>query len=254
MGTRPPARIRLSRVIGGLSYALDLTEGEPPGHAVRSCVIGMRIADALGLDAATRSLLFYALLMKDAGCSANAARMAALFGADDHEAKRTVKRSTGRAGSPHSVGRCATSRPDDSFRAAAARPAGDQGRGRGHAFADARPLRPRRRDRAAARAALRHRGGDPRARRALGRQRPAVRPARRGDPAARAHRLPRADGGDVPRRGRARRRVRGRGAPQRRVVRPRPRRRPARCRHDDGVLGGARHAPTSPRGNRRTGC
>ena len=51
MDARGPARIRLSRVIGGLSYALDLTEGEPPGHAVRSCVIGMRIADELGLDA-----------------------------------------------------------------------------------------------------------------------------------------------------------------------------------------------------------
>ena len=91
--TQGPARIRLSSVIGGLSYALDVTEGEPPGHAVRSCVIGMRIADELGLDAATRSHLFYALLMKDAGCTANAAKMAALFDADDHEAKRTAKRS-----------------------------------------------------------------------------------------------------------------------------------------------------------------
>src|SRR3954447_2444065 len=92
MGLRDPARIRLSEVIGGLSYALDVTEGEPPGHAVRSCVIGMRIAEELGLDAAMRSRLFYALLMKDAGCSANSAKMAALFGADDHVAKRTSKR------------------------------------------------------------------------------------------------------------------------------------------------------------------
>jgi HD-GYP domain-containing protein (c-di-GMP phosphodiesterase class II) len=79
-------------VLGGLSYALDLTEGEPPGHAVRSCLIGMRLAEEIGLDAATRSDLFYALLLKDAGCSANSARMAALFGADDHRAKRTSKR------------------------------------------------------------------------------------------------------------------------------------------------------------------
>src|SRR5919107_4811886 len=81
MDARGPARIRMSRVIGGLSYALDLTEGEPPGHAVRSCIIGMRIADELGLDAATRSRLFYALLMKDAGCTANSAKIAALLGA-----------------------------------------------------------------------------------------------------------------------------------------------------------------------------
>jgi HD-GYP domain-containing protein (c-di-GMP phosphodiesterase class II) len=84
--------IALSEVIGGLSYALDITEGEPPGHAVRCCLIGMRLADELGLDAAARSDLFYALLLKDAGCSANSARMAALFAADDHFVKRTGKR------------------------------------------------------------------------------------------------------------------------------------------------------------------
>jgi HD-GYP domain-containing protein (c-di-GMP phosphodiesterase class II) len=84
--------IPLSQVVGGLSYALDLTEGEPPGHAARSCLIGMRIAEELGLDAAERSDLFYALLVKDAGCSANSARMAALFGADDQYAKHTSKR------------------------------------------------------------------------------------------------------------------------------------------------------------------
>src|SRR5215217_1096885 len=84
--------IRLSEVVGGLSYALDVTEGEPPGHAVRTCLIGMRLAQELGLDAQARSDLFYALLLKDAGCSANSARMAALFGADDHVAKRSSKR------------------------------------------------------------------------------------------------------------------------------------------------------------------
>jgi HD-GYP domain-containing protein (c-di-GMP phosphodiesterase class II) len=88
-GTR---EIPLSGLIGALSYALDVTEGEPPGHAVRSCLIGMRLADELGLGAGARSDLFYALLLKDAGCSANSARMAALFGADDHAAKRTSKR------------------------------------------------------------------------------------------------------------------------------------------------------------------
>src|SRR5690349_4149827 len=85
-------QVRLSAVIGAMSYALDVTEGEPPGHAIRSCKIGMRLAQAIGLDARRRSDLFYALLLKDAGCSANAARMAALFGADDHLAKRTSKR------------------------------------------------------------------------------------------------------------------------------------------------------------------
>src|SRR5215213_9709405 len=87
-----PSAIPLSEVIGALSYALDLTEGEPPGHAVRSCIIGMRVADELRLDVGERSDLFYALLLKDAGCTANAVRMAALFGADDQSAKHTSKR------------------------------------------------------------------------------------------------------------------------------------------------------------------
>jgi putative nucleotidyltransferase with HDIG domain len=116
-----PARIRLSSVIGGLSYALDLTEGEPPGHAVRSCLIGMRIADELALDARTRSRLFYALLLKDAGCSANSAKMAALFGADDHVAKRTAKRSNWSRGLPAFVWSLRVVAPDGSLRARAGR-------------------------------------------------------------------------------------------------------------------------------------
>jgi putative nucleotidyltransferase with HDIG domain len=75
--------LRLSEVLAGLSYALDITEGQARGHTERSCLIGMRLAAALDLDDDERSSLFYALLLKDAGCSSNAARVAALFGADD---------------------------------------------------------------------------------------------------------------------------------------------------------------------------
>jgi putative nucleotidyltransferase with HDIG domain len=75
--------LRLSEVLSGLSHALDLTEGQARGHAERSCLIGMRLAAALELEEATRSSLFYALLLKDAGCSSNAAKVATLFGADD---------------------------------------------------------------------------------------------------------------------------------------------------------------------------
>jgi putative nucleotidyltransferase with HDIG domain len=85
------AQIALSGVIGALSHALDITEGQRPGHAVRSCLIGMRLAAELDLDAAERSDLFYALLLKDAGCSANANRMAALFATDDRAAKASAK-------------------------------------------------------------------------------------------------------------------------------------------------------------------
>ncbi|MBV8431296.1 MAG: HD domain-containing protein [Solirubrobacterales bacterium] len=81
--------VRLSEVLSGLSHALDITEGQAPGHAERSCAIGMRLAALLGLDEASRSSVFYALLLKDAGCSSNAARLSALFGADDGTIKST---------------------------------------------------------------------------------------------------------------------------------------------------------------------
>lgn len=82
------ATVKLSTVLSAMSYALDLTEGQPQGHAARSCLIGMRIAERLALAPAERSDLFYALLMKDAGCSSNAARVYQLFGGDDQSAKK----------------------------------------------------------------------------------------------------------------------------------------------------------------------
>jgi HD-GYP domain-containing protein (c-di-GMP phosphodiesterase class II) len=86
------AVVRQGEVLAGLSYALDLTEGQRPGHAVRSCLIGMRIAEALQLSREDRAALFDALLMKDLGCSSNSARFAALFGANDHDLKVDLTR------------------------------------------------------------------------------------------------------------------------------------------------------------------
>ncbi|HEU4389027.1 MAG TPA: HD domain-containing phosphohydrolase, partial [Blastocatellia bacterium] len=84
-------RIRLSEVISALSYVLDLTEGQPTGHAIRSCIIGMRLGSELDLSAPQLSALFYALLLKDAGCSSNAGRVCTLFGADDKAVKGNLK-------------------------------------------------------------------------------------------------------------------------------------------------------------------
>src|SRR4051794_18454685 len=113
--------IRLSAVIAGVSHALDLTEGEPPGHSARSCLIGMRLAAVLGLGAQERSDLFYALLLKDAGCSANSAKMAALFGADDQVAKRTSKRVNWSKSLPALLWSVRTVAPGGSLRARSAR-------------------------------------------------------------------------------------------------------------------------------------
>ena len=87
-GAAPP--VRLSGVFAGLSHALDLTEGHPRGHATRTALIGLRLGQALGLTSAEQTELLYALLLKDAGCSSNAAIVADLFGGSDHEVKRAV--------------------------------------------------------------------------------------------------------------------------------------------------------------------
>jgi HD-GYP domain-containing protein (c-di-GMP phosphodiesterase class II) len=72
--------IRLSDVVSALSVALDLTEGQPMGHAIRSCILGMRIAEELKLPTQDCQDLYYALLLKDTGCSINSARLHQIMG------------------------------------------------------------------------------------------------------------------------------------------------------------------------------
>lgn len=82
---------RLSELVGALSYALDLAEGQAPGHCLRCCWIGMQIGSRLGLRASQLSELYYTLLLKDAGGSSNAARLCQLYGGDERATKRDLK-------------------------------------------------------------------------------------------------------------------------------------------------------------------
>ena len=83
--------VRLSEVIGALSFALDLADGHALGHSVRTCAIGMRLAVQIGLDEESSSALYYSLLLKDAGCSANASQFAHLYRADDRAVKHKAR-------------------------------------------------------------------------------------------------------------------------------------------------------------------
>jgi putative nucleotidyltransferase with HDIG domain len=76
--------ISLSEIISALSYALDLTEGAVHGHALRSCLLGMRIAAEAKLPADQTSGLYFALLLKDIGCSSDSSRMCEIVGGDEH--------------------------------------------------------------------------------------------------------------------------------------------------------------------------
>lgn len=102
-GAAGDGALRLSEVVSALSYALDITEGQPEGHAVRTCMIGMRVAREIFLMPRQRLALFYALLLKDLGCSSNASKLTRLLGADDRRTKCDLKttnwaKPTGRIG------------------------------------------------------------------------------------------------------------------------------------------------------------
>ncbi|MER3496940.1 MAG: hypothetical protein C4320_09375 [Armatimonadota bacterium] len=80
-----------AEVLAALSRALDLVEGQPAGHAVRTAFVALRIAEELGLSEVDREDLLYAALLKDSGCSSNAVRIHGLFGGDEFVAKHAVK-------------------------------------------------------------------------------------------------------------------------------------------------------------------
>lgn len=84
-------RIDLPEIISALSFALDLTEGAVHGHAVRSCLLGMRLAEEARIPSSEMPDLYYALLLKDVGCSSNAARMCQIIGGDDRAMKAGAK-------------------------------------------------------------------------------------------------------------------------------------------------------------------
>ncbi|MFZ6749564.1 HD-GYP domain-containing protein [Undibacterium sp. Ren11W] len=87
----PVNDIALSELIGALSHALDITEGQPAGHCIRCCWIGMHLGRELGLPEDQLWDLYYTLLLKDLGCSSNAARICELYLTDDLSFKRDFK-------------------------------------------------------------------------------------------------------------------------------------------------------------------
>ncbi len=86
-----PQEISLAELLGALSHALDMVEGQPAGHCVRCCWIGIHIGQEIGLNDAQIWELYYTLLLKDLGCSSNAARICRLFLTDDLSFKHDAK-------------------------------------------------------------------------------------------------------------------------------------------------------------------
>src|SRR5882762_4390872 len=75
--------VGVAGVVAALSVVSDLTRGHPQGEAMRACLLATELARRAGLDAVRQSDVFYASLMRFAGCAATSHEAAAAFGGDD---------------------------------------------------------------------------------------------------------------------------------------------------------------------------
>src|SRR4030088_2516977 len=85
MGTELRARagdsgVRLSELMAALSIATDLGMGQPLETALCSCVVAMRLGEALNFDGDTLRDVYYQALLRYIGCNSDAAALAALMG------------------------------------------------------------------------------------------------------------------------------------------------------------------------------
>ncbi|MGJ8528345.1 HD-GYP domain-containing protein [Maritalea sp.] len=88
-------QVRLAELIAALSQALDITDGQPKGHSARACWVGMSIGKFLNFRHEDLSHLYYAVLLKDLGCSSNASRLCAHYLTDDLTFKFAYKKVDG---------------------------------------------------------------------------------------------------------------------------------------------------------------
>lgn len=83
-------QLRLAELLSALSFALDMVEGQPAGHCVRCCWIATQIGREVGLSDSQLWDLYYTMLVKDVGCSSNAARICQIYMIDDITFKRDL--------------------------------------------------------------------------------------------------------------------------------------------------------------------
>jgi HD-GYP domain-containing protein (c-di-GMP phosphodiesterase class II) len=72
--------IRRAEIIAALSLATDLAIGQPMENALRSCVLAMRLGDALGFGRADMLAVYWSALLRHVGCNAESHSVAVLFG------------------------------------------------------------------------------------------------------------------------------------------------------------------------------
>lgn len=76
-------RLRLIELTAAVSLATDLGTGQPMEHALRTALLAVRAAEALGLAPDDRSAVLYTTLLRFLGCTADASDTAVLAGGDE---------------------------------------------------------------------------------------------------------------------------------------------------------------------------
>ncbi|MCI0436631.1 MAG: HD domain-containing protein [Gemmatimonadetes bacterium] len=76
----PTTPVRVADLMACLSVATDLGMGQPADYAMTSCVVAMRLGDALGFDTPTLQDVCYETLLCYVGCNADTGWFASLFG------------------------------------------------------------------------------------------------------------------------------------------------------------------------------
>jgi HD-GYP domain-containing protein (c-di-GMP phosphodiesterase class II) len=76
------SEVRLAELVASMSLATDLGLGQPMEHVLRSCVLGLRIGEDLGLGESERAVVYYVALLAWLGCHADAHEQSAWFGDD----------------------------------------------------------------------------------------------------------------------------------------------------------------------------
>ena len=83
MTSRPDSQgVGLAELVAALSLGIDLGFGQPMEHVVRQCWIAIRLAERLGLEEDTRSVVYYTALLTNVGCHTDAHEQAKWFGDD----------------------------------------------------------------------------------------------------------------------------------------------------------------------------
>src|SRR5207302_8372452 len=76
------AGVQLAELVALLSLGTDLGLGQPMEHMIRACLIGLRLAEDVGLGQEERAVVYYSGLLAWVGCHTDAYEQAKWLGDD----------------------------------------------------------------------------------------------------------------------------------------------------------------------------